>query len=210
MVHSGMKSGLYRNVPPLEIWGPDSGVKLWSELGFENYQEAINVINQKISNDPNNATLYLERAILRDEHWNWEIAYAHDTKECDDDIDTYLKEKKKRARWIYEDFSMAVKLEPDNDRYHFHKGLSADGYGYFEYGGMTLEEAEIDFSNAIKLNSNDFRYYYARADAIYLQEGAFRYVEVINDLDTAISMQPPKNVLAMLISSKSFVESCRK
>ena len=105
---------------------------------------------------------------------------------------------------------LAVKLEPDNDLYHFHKGLSADGNGCVEHGGMTFEEAEIDFSNAIKLNSNDFRYFYARADAIWSQEGAFRYDDIIKDLEIAISMNPPKNVLEILISNKEFVESFKK
>ena len=208
MMHSGMKSSLYKNIPPIEIRGPESTEKYPNELELRKYEEAIYVLNNKISDDPNNAALYLERAILRDFNWSHELDIAIDLfNAAEDDLNVYLKVKRQRAKWIYEDFCMAVKLEPDNDLYHFHKGLSHDGYGYIEYGGMTPEEAEIDFSNAIKLNSNDFRYFYARADAIYLQEGAFRDVEVINDLETAISMNPPKNVLEMLITSKEFIES---
>jgi len=211
MMHSGMKSSIYKNIPPIEIWGPESTEKYPNELEVRKYEEAIYVLNNKISDDPNNAALYLERAILRDFNYSHEFNIAIDLfNAAEDDLIVYHKIKRQRARWIYEDFCMAVNLEPDNDLYHFHKGLSVDGYGFIEYGGMTPEEAEIDFSNAIKLNSNDFRYFYARADAIYSIEGAFRYVDIIKDLEIAISMNPPKNVLEMLITSKDFVESCRK
>ena len=202
---------IYNNVPPIGIWGPESTEKYPKELEDRKYEEAIYVLNNKISDDPNNAALYLERAILRDFNWIYEFDTAVDLcSAAADDLMVYHKVKRQRARWIYEDFCMAVKLEPDNDLYHFHKGLSADGNGCDEHGGMTFEEAEIDFSNAIKLNSNDFRYFYARADAIYSIEGAFRYVDIIKDLEIAISMNPPKNVLEMLITSKDYVESCRK
>ena len=202
---------IYNNVPPIGIWEGEWNEEYPNELEARKYEQAIYVLNNKISDDPNNAALYLERAILRDFNWSHELDIAIDlSNAAEDDLNVYLKVKRQRAKWIYEDFCMAVKLEPDNDLYHFHKGLSLDGYGYFEYGGMTPEEAEIDFSNAIKLNSNDFRYFYARAVAIYSIEGVFRYLDIIKDLEIAISMNPPKNVLEMLITSKDFVESCRK
>ena len=46
------------------------------DLDYSIYEETINKLNQKISNNPDNAALYLERAILRDQNFDKELRNA--------------------------------------------------------------------------------------------------------------------------------------
>lgn len=72
-----MYSSLYTNVPKTKIFTPTiSGSKIPKELDIEEYEWEVSQLNKKIDNFPNNASLYLERAILRDFNWGNELAYS--------------------------------------------------------------------------------------------------------------------------------------
>jgi tetratricopeptide (TPR) repeat protein len=85
------------------------------------------------------------------------------------------------------DIAEAIRLRPDNPEYHWIRGIVYSmSAGRDESPGL-LKEAITAFDRAVKLNSQEAKYFASRADAL---AKAKRMSEAVSDLDRAISLAP--------------------
>ena len=150
------------------------------------YWDYISNLNKKIKEDSDNASLYIERAIFRDRNFFHEIN-AIESKTIRD----YNTKKRRKYKLILDDFDNALHLDPSNDLFWYQKGLFVqDGFGGAGvYGDEYINLSIPIFTNAIKLNSKDHKYFYSRGISY---EYSKKYFEAIKDFNIAISLNPSK------------------
>lgn len=145
----------------------------------------IEVFTKRIEKNPKDADAYRDRAAVF-------IKQGEDDKRTpqrdiqlrmnpqDPRIDQFLERSDASFGKAMNDLNMAIKLDPENNRNYFHRGVI-----YFEYNRN--EEAFKDFTQAIELNPQDDRAYYYRA-LVNVRNGDYSYA--IDDWNITSSLVP--------------------